>query len=366
MAPTRSETVNRNAVLRDLNGHYGSLDEHQQEALHGFRSLVVQRGYADFQTATPLQDIMLLRFLRARRWDAEAAYTQFNDTETWRQVNQINTVYETIDIEAYKQLRNLYPQWTGRRDRLGAPLYVYAPQTLNGQVVAVSEEVTARPDFSLAKKDEETSTGLVCFAALLDNLLRFTQPLATQLPDRKHPEVPVTLSTYIIDFSGISILQFWSLKSHIRTLACLVSAYYPETLGSIFIVGAPSFFGTVFSWINGWLDPVTVSKIRIVGPSEAKSALEEAIDKCNIPQAYGGDLDYAFGKAPVLDPVLKDIVDWDGGYSSFPLAPLVWEPVEGSPDRVACLKVGRQDGQVQRECVCTIPRTWPPVEDRSP
>lgn len=180
-----------------------------------------------------------------------------------------------------------YPQWTGRRDRLGAPLYVYAPQKLSGQVVAASETVAARPDFSLAKKNDKTSAGLVCFAALLDNLVRFTQPLATQLPGREHPEVPVTLSTYIVDLSGISILQFWSLKSHLRTLACLVSAYYPETLGSIFIVGAPSFFGTVFGWIKGWLDPVTVSKIRILGPSESQSVLEELIEGCNIPKAYG-------------------------------------------------------------------------------
>lgn len=64
----------------------------------------------------------------------------------------------------------------------------------------------------------------------------------TQLPGREHPGVPVTLSTYIIDLSGISVLQSWSLRSHIRTLASLVSAYYPETLGSIFIVGAPIFF----------------------------------------------------------------------------------------------------------------------------
>lgn len=102
--------------------------------------------------------------------------------------------------------------------------------------------VAAKPNFSLAKKDGKTSANLICFAALYENLLRFTQPLSTQLPDREHAEVPITLSTYIMDVSGISVLQFWSLKSHIHTLAYLASAYYPETLGAIFIVGAPPFF----------------------------------------------------------------------------------------------------------------------------
>ncbi len=47
------------------------------------------------------------RFLRARKWDIDAAYTQFHDTETWRQANELDTLYETIDCEAYNELRRL-------------------------------------------------------------------------------------------------------------------------------------------------------------------------------------------------------------------------------------------------------------------
>ncbi len=228
-------------------------------------------------------------------------------------------------------------------------------------MVAETEKASTRPEFSLAKRLDKTSTSLVCFATFLERLQRFAQPLATELPDRKHVKVPVTLGTFIIDLSGMSVWQFWSLKSHIHTASCLVSAYYPETLGNIFILGAPPFFSTVFGWIKGWLDPITVSKIRILGPSEAQSVLEEAIEKCNIPERYGGYLDYAFGQAPVLDPAVDEIVSWHGEYSNFPSASLVWEPVEGDPDLVACLVVGSRAGKAQRECVCTIPRTWPPV-----
>lgn len=104
-----------------------------------------------------------------------------------------------------------------------------------------------------------------------------------------------------------------------------------------------------------------MSKIRIVGRDEVLSALEEVIEKCSIPKTYGGELEYTFGQPPVLDPALKGIVDWEGDHSSFPLDPLVWEPVEGDAARVACLRVGYKDGKAQREYVCTIPQTWPPV-----
>ncbi|TQW12126.1 Cellular retinaldehyde-binding protein [Cordyceps javanica] len=366
MAPTSNAGVKDDPVSHYLAGHYGALTAQQQEALDRFKNVLSERGYPGEVTSNPSQDIKLLRFLRARRWDAEAAYTQFHETETWRRANDIDVLYETIDSKAYKELRSLYPQWTGRRDRVGAPVYVWAPQTLNGQAVAASEKLAAKPGFSMAKSDGKTSASLICFAALYENLLRFTQPLSTQLPDRKHAAVPITLSTYIMDVSGISVLQFWSLKSHIHTLAYLASAYYPETLGTIFIVGAPPFFSTVFGWIKGWLDPVTVSKIRIVGRDDVFSALEEVVEKGNIPKKYGGDLDYTFGQAPVLDSAVKDTVRWNGDHSNFPLEPLVWEPVEGSTAQVACLRVGRQDGNPVKETVCTISQIWPPaLENKS-
>ncbi|KAJ6781272.1 hypothetical protein PWT90_05031 [Aphanocladium album] len=353
MAPT-----NQDSVSQYPDGHYGALSAEQQEALDKFKSLVAERGYSDYEQATPAHEIKLLRFLRARRWDVEAAYTQFDDTEKWRSANEIDKLYETIDTEAFKELRTLYPQWVGRRDRTGAPVYVWRPQSLTGSIVAGSEKLASKPEFSKAKTDGKTTASLICFAALYENLLRFTQPLSTQLVDRKHAEVPITLSTYIMDVSGVSVLQFWSLKNHLHTLAFLASAYYPETLGTIFIVGAPPFFSTVFGWIKGWLDPVTVSKIRIVGRDDVLSSLEEIVEKCHIPKQYGGELEYNFGDAPALDPALKDTFTWAGEYSSLPLAPLIWEPVEGSPDKVACLRVGSDNGQTVRETVCTIPQGW--------
>ncbi|OAR01158.1 hypothetical protein LLEC1_06007 [Akanthomyces lecanii] len=155
--------------------------------------------------------------------------------------------------------------------------------------MAAREKVYAGPGFALAKKDDKTSAGLVCFAVLLDNLLRFTQPLATQLPDRKHPEVPVTLSTDIIDLSGISVLQFWSLRNHIRTLACLVLAASSSWARRPFSVQCLA--GSRAGWT------------QLLCPRFAYSAPAKHVR--SIPKAYSGELDYAFGEAPVLDSTLR-------------------------------------------------------------
>lgn len=37
----------------------------------------------------------------------EDAYKQFKDTEDWRKANQLEVLYETIDVEAYEETRSL-------------------------------------------------------------------------------------------------------------------------------------------------------------------------------------------------------------------------------------------------------------------
>jgi hypothetical protein len=66
--------------------------------------------------------------------------------------------------------------------------------------------------------------------ALYENLTRFVQPLSTQCTDRSDPETPITLSTNIVDISGVSLRQFWNLKAHMQAASILATSHYPETL----------------------------------------------------------------------------------------------------------------------------------------
>jgi hypothetical protein len=45
--------------------------------------------------------------LRARKWVVKDAYGQFKDTEEWRQANQLEVLYDTIDLDAYEETRRL-------------------------------------------------------------------------------------------------------------------------------------------------------------------------------------------------------------------------------------------------------------------
>lgn len=53
---------------------------------------------------------VLRRFLRARKWSVQDAYGQFKDTEEWRKANQLEVLYDTIDVDAYEKTRSLVRQ----------------------------------------------------------------------------------------------------------------------------------------------------------------------------------------------------------------------------------------------------------------
>ncbi|KAF4979998.1 hypothetical protein FZEAL_3860 [Fusarium zealandicum] len=337
-------------------GHLGHLTQTQEEALASFKSVLEERGLWERGPPASHDDPLLLRYMRARRWVVEDAYQQFKDTEEWRKANDLDVLYNTIELSAYEQSRSLYPQWIGRRDRRGIPIYVFEVKTLDAKRVHEYEKVSAASTFSQAKTDGKTPSGLLRLFALYENLTRFNMPFCTQLQDREFPEVPITLSTNIVDITGVGLKQFWNLKQHMQVASQLATAHYPETLDRIFVIGAPAFFSTVWGWIKRWFDPITVSKIFILGNHEVKTVLEQYIEPRNVPKQYGGQLDYKFGGLGIPDPHWEGIVEWENGHKTFPSGPMVWEETDNG--RLACVARGVKDGQPRHERVCTIPKTF--------
>ncbi|KJZ72261.1 hypothetical protein HIM_08302 [Hirsutella minnesotensis 3608] len=340
-------------------GHLGQLSPQETEKLDRFKTVLGERGLWKSGPPASHDDQTLLRFLRARKWVVEDAVRQLKDTEEWRAANNIDTLYKTIHLDAYEQSRRLYPQWTGRRDRRGHPLYVFEIKSLDSKTIAQYEKSGAKSTFSDAKTDGKTPPGLLRLFALYENLTRFSLPFCTQLThDREHPEVPITMSTNIVDISGVGLKQFWDLKGHMQAASQLATAHYPETLDRIFIIGAPSFFSTVWNWVKRWFDPITVSKIFILNPEDVKPTLESFIDLRNIPKKYGGELDFAFGQPPVPDPNWEGVIQWEDGFKQFPEGPMLWEAVENGK-RLECIAYGTDGGKPRRQPVCTVPITWP-------
>ncbi|KAI0538063.1 CRAL-TRIO domain-containing protein [Xylaria digitata] len=342
-------------------GHLGHLTEHETQALADFKVLLEEKGFYKPGSPPSHDDPTLLRTLRARKWVPQDAYVQFSETEKFRNANEIETLYSTIDITSYEASRKLYPRFTGRRDKRGIPIYVFQIRHLDSKAVADYEKST-ETTYSKAKTDGKTPPKLLRLFALYENLTRFVQPLSSECVDRENPETPITLSTNIVDISHVSLRMFWNLKAHMQAASQLATAHYPETLDRIFIIGAPYFFSTVWGWIKRWFDPVTVSKIFILSDHDVLPVLTTFMDLEDIPKNYGGKLEWSFFDEPAYDDEIKRIVKWENGYTNFPPGPCYWQPTEDGT-RLECLAVGSKDGQERKERVCTVPKAFPPKSD---
>ncbi|RMZ80514.1 hypothetical protein DV737_g2905, partial [Chaetothyriales sp. CBS 132003] len=324
--PASATDLAHHAAIDPLSGVLNHLTAAQVRKLDEFKEKLSKDGWwtpAGPNGRPSHDDGTLLRFLRARKFDVAGAIGQFTDTERWLKEQRVEELYEHFDVDSYERARLVYPQWTGRRDRRGIPIYVFVIKDLDSKNVSSYQKESQKYKESLPKhKELKTPAKMLPLFALYHNLLHFVLPLVSTL-ERPNPEVPVTTSTNIVDVSGVGLAQFWNLKSHMQDASVLATAHYPETLDRIFIVGAPAFFPTVWGWIKRWFDPVTVSKIFILSKQDVLPTLSTFMDPKDIPTRYGGQLEWEWGRLPDVDEPARVALERSGG-PSWITGPCLW------------------------------------------
>ncbi|SMR63725.1 unnamed protein product [Zymoseptoria tritici ST99CH_3D1] len=340
-------------------GHVGHLSDSQTSALEKFKQLCQEKGYyTPSKDSTPAShdDETMLRYLRARKFVPNDAFTQFKDTEDWRQETGLENLYETIDIQEYEATRRLYPQWTGRRDNRGIPLYVFEVANLNTKALTAYE----KDDDAKAKKADKKSKApkkMIRLFALYENMCRFVLPLCAAIPNRPNIETPVSQSSNIVDISKVSLRQFWNLRGHLQDSSALATAHYPETLDRIFVIGAPGFFNVIWDWAKSWFDPITVAKIQIVPDKQMLETLSRFIPVENIPKKYGGKLDWSFGDMPHLEADIANAMRWkdetmERNFKTFPIGPIKW--MHDDEGDLVAMAIGSEGGQKRQNVVAGL------------
>ena len=136
---------------------------------------------------------------------------------------------------------------------------------------------------------------------MLQNLVceyeKLTDP---RLPacSRKSGQLLETCCT-IMDLKGVGVSRVPSVYGYVKQASALSQNYYPERLGKMYLINAPWGFASVFSVVKGFLDPVTVAKIHVLG-STYQSELLEQVPKENLPKQFGGTCDCK-GSCPLSD-----------------------------------------------------------------
>lgn len=215
-----------------------------------------------------MDDTLLLRFLRARKFDFEKTRTMFLETEEWRKSFGVDDIVKNFDFKEKEEVDKFYPHFYHKTDKDGRPVYIERLGRLDikGLYAATSQE------------------------RLLQRLVyEYGKSFNERLPAcSKAIGHPVETFCTILDLQDVSLTNFYRVRDYVFQAATMGQNRYPETMGKFYIINAPWAFSAVWAVIKPWLDEVTVSKVDILGGGYMETLLGQ-IDKANLPKDLGGE-----------------------------------------------------------------------------
>ncbi|KAJ2850657.1 phosphatidylinositol transfer protein csr1 [Coemansia brasiliensis] len=202
-------------------------------------------------------DVLILRFLRARKWDVEKAYRMAIAAVKWRVQEKVDEIIWYGDIHNDASLMWKGVSYAHGKDRLGQPI-VWSGSCLHHQ------------------KDQsypQLKRYLIWMMETLRQLL-FT---------------PIERVCLIMDLTDHSNANMdWPF---VKTFIKFLEAYYPECLGICIVYNGPWWFSGVWKLISPLLDPVVASKVQFAQKPEG---LLKFIDEKELLAIRGGKDKYVY------------------------------------------------------------------------
>ncbi|KAI9680732.1 MAG: cytosolic factor, phosphatidylinositol/phosphatidylcholine transfer protein [Caeruleum heppii] len=243
-------------------GHPGHTSPDQDAQVHQLRMLLEAGGYTE-----RLDTLTLLRFLRARKFNVELSKQMFIDCEKWRQEFKVDHLVRNFSYDEKPKVAEYYQQYYHKTDKDGRPVYIE----------------------QLGKIDLAAMYKITTAERMLQNLVvEYEKMVDPRLPacSRKSGALLET-SCSIMDLKGVGLTRVSSVYGYVKQVSAISQNYYPERLGKLYLINAPWGFSSVFSVVKGFLDPVTVQKIHVLG-SGYQAELLGQVPKENLPTEFGG------------------------------------------------------------------------------
>jgi hypothetical protein len=247
-------------------GFYDQLNQSQYDALQKWKiELKEQKVIDNFEV---YDDLFLLRFLRARKFDLEKTMLMFKKFLQWRidmKVEEINTSYE---LENLIEIKKLYPHGYHRTDKLGRPVYIelYDKTDVNGLFKVTTDEKMIK-----------------YYIKQYERQIKYIFPACSAVVQK-----PVEQSCTILDANGIGILSLVGpIKGFVKLASDIGQDYYPEMLGKMTILNVGFLFRAIWSMVKSFIDAKTQAKISLL-KSNYKDELLKLIDEDKLPSFFGG------------------------------------------------------------------------------
>lgn len=193
-------------------------------------------------------DAVVLRFLRARKWNAERGTKMLMKALRWRMEFDIKTLIHQGESQLSDHILNSGMAYFHKEDKQNRPVMVLHAKLYDPQYFTLDE----------------------------------AQRFCIYMIETGKEYIVDETATLLFDMRGFSLSNF---DYHFVTFFVnALEAYYPESLGACYVVDAPFVFNTVWTMIQGLLDPVIATKIKFVKLQELQEFI--AIDK--LQKQFGG------------------------------------------------------------------------------
>ncbi|ODV96146.1 hypothetical protein PACTADRAFT_49547 [Pachysolen tannophilus NRRL Y-2460] len=203
-------------------------------------------------------DNLVLRFVRARKWNADKSLMMLANTLHWRvHETKVDKIFEGNEL-AFIDKDGVMLQF----DKGKAYIRGY---DLKGKPIVI-----VRPRFhhSSDQNEEDMQTFILL-------VIEYARLFLNE---------PVDSASIIFDLTDFSManMDYAPVKFMVKCF----EAHYPESLGTLLIHKAPWVFGGIWSIIKNWLDPVVASKINF---TKNLKDLQKFVDIKHIPKELGGN-----------------------------------------------------------------------------
>jgi hypothetical protein len=253
-------------------GYYPNLSDIQIDAITQLKEMITQEKLL-LDDSEEHELLRLLRFLRARNFNVQSAFLMLKNDLEWRNQNNLTQLKTMSASEVLKcdlhQIFTYFPTWVQGFDRQCRPI--------------------------AWRKFGKLEIWNVLKLVSMDSLLQFHSWEAEQalrLMKNQSIATGYNIETFVvvIDAAGWHLgLATSDAYTFIRGMSSTDSDHFPERLGKLIVINAPTALSFAWRIVSGFLDAVTLAKIKIYSKqSEWLPSLLEIMNEDQIPLQYGG------------------------------------------------------------------------------